>query len=287
LAGQKREREREPIGKFCAHHKVDTHSTEECHFLLKGKQLAKSGKSQRLTREKGKTGKRVTATTSSKQPIKNETPVNEARFQKLEATLEALLADREKEKVPAKKIRILKSSSGENCIHYLDHITDGHILTENPVYLDSGANQHVVPQELIMEGVREVRVPYILTDATNNQTVIQMEGDFSHSTGDDRIILTASHAYHQSANSKDLHEIARVVNGMYCMNPLERIDGKAKEAAAHLIHCSNLGTPTSHYDVIKEPGTSSRYSKPRLFTYQSEVEQAGIIDKVYLSVKFE
>ncbi|KAJ3187231.1 hypothetical protein HDU82_004170, partial [Entophlyctis luteolus] len=185
------------------------------------------------------------------------------------------------------KIQLIKAGkAGDKFVYHLKNVPVEKFQAKHPIYLDCGASRHVVPVEIQLQNVVQVPAPLALTDATNNITPIQFEGDFSHNIGgkvvnfskavvvdkasdvlisasqwlagtDDRIILTEGSAFFQAANSNTGHEIAKVVNGMYCMNPIASLPASAKAAWVDLI-ASNKGTREARMKVFSIP---RRYSK--------------------------
>jgi hypothetical protein len=315
LAGQKRPLEDVSKGVYCTFHKRDSHATEDCRSLREQNE-AKIEKSKPQQKFKAKSARLAPpkAKASPGKSTKSAPSNKDTEIKKLRADLKAAnakIATISEEEVPAKKVRILKIATGEEqLIHYLDDIPDSHLLNDKTtVYLDCGANQHVTPLELAMDGVREVSRPYVINTATNNKSIVKMEGDFTHYVGGksvtfknalpcenvtdtliscskwlsgtgDRIILTATDAFHQEANTKRLKQIARVVNGMYCMSPLATLDNQPQQATAHLIHSSKLGRPTSRFNVVTDEGVSFGYSKPKIQTSEFELAQAIAIEEV-------
>ncbi|KAJ3377372.1 hypothetical protein HDU80_003306 [Chytriomyces hyalinus] len=91
---------------------------------------------------------------------------------------------------------------------------------------------------------------------------------------DDRIILTSSNAYYQAAGDSTMHQIAKVVSGMYCMAPLRKIHEVAKVSACQLITKSM--PPTLTIQRQPTPGVK-RYIKPRLLVSQDEVAEAEMM----------
>ncbi|KAJ3334494.1 hypothetical protein HDU83_001263, partial [Entophlyctis luteolus] len=127
---------------------------------------------------------------------------------------------------------------------------------KHSIFLDSGANQHVGPLQLKIDNVKE----------------IQAKGDLQHWVGDgsnDRIVLTAKHAFFQPSGSQDFHEIAKVINGMYCMNPLTDLNDTAREAASGFIAATKLGQP--HTSVFHEKDLEG----PFFMSASQEVVEAG------------
>jgi len=317
LAGLKRPLEEVSKGVYCTFHKRDSHATEDCRSLREQND-AKTEKPRPQQKPKAKSAKPPPKAKGSYEKFSKSAPsTKDAELQKLRADLKAAnakIAAITVEEVPAKKIRILKVTSGEEqFIHYLDDISDSQLLNDNPVYLDCGANQHVTSLELALDDVRKVSKPYVITTATNNKSIVQMEGDFTHYVGGklvtfknalpcenvtdtliscskwlsgtgDRIILTATDAFYQEANTKRLKQIARVVNGMYCMSPLATLDAQPQQATAHLINSSKSGRPTSLFNVVTDEGVSFGYSKPKIRTSEFEVAQAAAMEEVCNSV---
>ncbi|KAJ3216201.1 hypothetical protein HDU81_001148 [Chytriomyces hyalinus] len=245
LTGEKRPKD-STEDKYYSYHKSASHSDEECKAQGSSNKKPKTSKGALAEVKPGK-GKKAAGKQPSKQATKPHPPKTDetsaAQVKSLQAKLEAL----EKSATSSKKIQVLKTKVGEY-IHYLNHYTDNELLNENPVYLDSGASKHVAPVELALDNVTEVTTPHFLIDATNNQSPIQMQGDLAHNSGgkktifsdvlqcnkltdtliscskwlhgtDDRIILTSSNAYYQAAGESTLHQIAKVISGMYYMGP--------------------------------------------------------------------
>ncbi|KAJ3230332.1 hypothetical protein HDU78_008486, partial [Chytriomyces hyalinus] len=244
LTGEKRARDNTG-GKWCSHHNSSSHNDEECRKLAElaannqpANKKLKTSKGAKAEAKPAK-GKKAATKATGKTPTKaSKTEQGLAdQVKALEAKLETLVQSA----TNSKKIQVLKTKVGKY-IHYLNHYTDNELLNENPIYLDSGASKHVAPVELALDNVTEVTTPHFLIDATNNQSPIQMQGDLTHNTGDDRIILTSSHAYYQAAGDASIHEIARVVSGMYCMAPLRKIHETANVSACQLITKSMSST---------------------------------------------
>ncbi|KAJ3227549.1 hypothetical protein HDU78_010017 [Chytriomyces hyalinus] len=275
LTGEKRARDNTG-GKWCSHHNSSSHNDEECRKLAElaannqpANKKLKTSKGAKAEAKPAK-GKKAATKATGKTPTKaSKTEQGLAdQVKALEAKLETLVQSA----TNSKKIQVLKTKVGKY-IHYLNHYTDNELLNENPIYLDSGASKHVAPVELALDNVTEVTTPHFLIDATNNQSPIQMQGDLTHNTGDDRIILTSSHAYYQAAGDASIHEIARVVSGMYCMAPLRKIHETAKVSACQLITKSM--PPTLTIQRQPTPGVK-RYIKPRLLVSQDEVAEAEV-----------
>ena len=190
----------------------------------------------------------------------------DSQIKSLATRLESLTSQFE-----SQKVRIL-TAQGENMIYHLDNILPEVFSKKNSIFLDSGANQHVGPMQLEIGNVTEVTNAQSIVGATNNNAQIQARGDLEHWVGgelvkfsgllkcdrvtdtliscskwldgtQDRIVLTAKNAFYQKHGSQDLHEIARVVNGMYCMNPLAEVNEHARDVAADFIATTKLGQP--------------------------------------------
>ncbi|KAJ3091625.1 hypothetical protein HK100_007133 [Physocladia obscura] len=172
---------------------------------------------------------------NSKCTDKNFTAL-EAKFQALSTKLEAMA-----EKIIDSKVKILHAKSK-----------------------DCGANRHV-------------NTKYYITDATNNHTPVQFEGTFTHDIGgtEDRIILTAKHAFYQKAGSSESHEIAKVIDGMYHMNPLTTLKEDALVPAAKFI-CTTEAKESHTLPVFCAKGL---YNKPKIIVKSTDLKLAkGIED---------
>ncbi|KAJ3222939.1 hypothetical protein HDU78_011546, partial [Chytriomyces hyalinus] len=214
LTGEKRARDNTG-GKWCSHHNSSSHNDEECRKLAElaannqpANKKLKTSKGAKAEAKPAK-GKKAATKATGKTPTKaSKTEQGLAdQVKALEAKLETLVQSA----TNSKKIQVLKTK------------------------VDSGASKHVAPVELALDNVTEVTTPHFLIDATNNQSPIQMQGDLTHISGDDRIILTSSNAYYQAAGDSTMHQIAKVVSGMYCMAPLRKIPEVAKVSACQLI----------------------------------------------------
>ncbi|KAJ3112296.1 hypothetical protein HK100_002386, partial [Physocladia obscura] len=87
-----------------------------------------------------------------------------------------------------------------------------------------------------------------------------------------RIVLTAKHAFYQEAGSSEAHEIARVIDGMYCMNPLKSL-GIAKKATSSFI-CTTEANLPHKYEVLHVNGS---YRKPKMVVNIGDIELAKTI----------
>ncbi|KAI8609110.1 hypothetical protein BC830DRAFT_1173835 [Chytriomyces sp. MP71] len=108
-------------------------------------------------------------------------------------------------------------------------------------------------------------------------TKSKIEGAFDHTVGgtNNCIILTADHAFYQAKDDKELHEVARQINGMYCMHPLDQLkNADAQAAAAHWIHSAHGGRSTD----IQIQSLAKRYSKQHLCVNELEIPIAREID---------
>ncbi|KAJ3191880.1 hypothetical protein HDU82_003374, partial [Entophlyctis luteolus] len=196
------------------------------------------------------------------------------------------------------KIKLLKADTGEKFVYHLDKIPLENFKAKHSIFLDCGASRHVAPVELQIHNIEQVNTPLLLLDATNNQTPIKLQGDFEHDVGgkivnfskvlvldkatdvlisvsqwlagtEDRIVLTAGSAFYQAAGSKDCHEIAKVVNGMYCMNPLATItEPMALAATVDLLGSTSSGDKPS----ISVFSVERRYSKVLALASHEDME---------------
>jgi hypothetical protein len=311
-------------GKWCDHHKVNTHSNEECNFGKRQKAMPKTfpmtptpgsirhnapppsefkrkGRMQDMSNRGRQSDSRnvrakvSTATENGSQQI----AALRAEIAALSSTISDLAGN-----AKAQKIRILKTNTeGETLYHYLDNYSQSDFLNKHSIYLDSGANRHVVPVELEVQSVKKVTIPYVISDATNNRTPIKLEGNFSHMTAgkevkftdalvcdkvtdvliscshwlkgtENRIILTADHAYFQEEGVPGLHEIARVVCGMYCMLPLDFIE-KGQQAAIDMIRAA-VHQQEGPIPIYKVPGL---YSKVRIQVEATDMNEIEDMSK--------
>ncbi|KAJ3245392.1 hypothetical protein HDU77_009486 [Chytriomyces hyalinus] len=126
--------------------------------------------------------------------------------------------------------------------------------------LNSRASKHIAPVEFALDNVTE------------------MKGNLVHNTDDDRIVLTASHAFYQSANSSECHEIARVIGGMYCMLPLEKIHDTARASSCQLLAAKGPSSLT----IQRHPSVhKGNYRKMRLMCNSQDLEFAKSMNANY------
>ncbi|KAJ3381311.1 hypothetical protein HDU80_001856, partial [Chytriomyces hyalinus] len=232
LTGEKRARDNTG-GKWCSHHESSSHNDEEC------RKLAELAANNQGANKKLKTSKGAKAETK---PAKGKKAATKAAAKAPTKPSKAEQGLAEQFKALQAKLEALEQSA-----------TNSKKIQVLKTKVDSGASKHVGPVELALDNVTE------------------MQGDLAHNSGDDRIILTSSNAYYQAAGDSTMHQIAKVVSGMYCMAPLRKIHEVAKVSACQLITKSM--PPTLTIQRQPTPGVK-RYIKPRLLVSQDEVAEA-------------
>lgn len=256
-------------GKFCTHHKSNTHSTEECK-VLKGRKH---------------TDRRMEKHKSPKTQSNNWKKIMEGEIEYLKAKLaEVTSAD-------SQKIRLLRINTGEKYFRFSDDISDQQILSIPRKFLDSGCNRHITPDITELSNLQKVANKFVY-DATNTPSQADQTGDMQLDVGteqvtlrnvlhcpnlsdtlispsywlrnsEDRIVLTDQHAYYRPAGTQNHFEIARVIDGMYHIVP-----------TADKISQKIVGTQVTEPSQVKaNVAKAARASKPRNTVTEEDVVQ--------------
>ena len=273
--------------KPCSRHPNGKHTDEVCYDINppKSKGGKTANKRQRTVKFDGmdKHG-RQQAVVKKGALKKNSTNATGDRLAFLEHKFDALIAKTSQTEVQfAKPVQILKAEV-QRKLFYLNNLTDFD-LTSNPVILDFGASRHVAPIKLDLTDLQEVKESIVMIDAINNTTPIQYTGSLLMNTAgksvlfndvlvcdkvanlliscnawlentEHKIILDGTHAYLQYAHSSDLHEIARVVQGTYYMNPLKTL-GDHKYDLKAVVNALQAGK-SSPYRIYSKVGLCPR-----------------------------
>jgi hypothetical protein len=273
---QAAKRKREGGQKTCIHHPQSTsHTTEECKSKGAGaNRRDQAPNAKKPLRERlGLTAK--SGPSKPKPPPTDQVSTSDsAKLHALEARLARLEASDTDEPAPkrtkgARRVLGVKREAEEVHFH-LAGVSDAD-LTATPIVLDSGAESHVGPISLPLENIEEVLSKRSsIIDATNNVTPIQHIGDFNCAIGgtnvsfvdvhacakvsdtliscsswlsgtEDSIILKSDGAFYRQADCNDLHQIARVVNGLYYMYPLHRLGENSRKAMTTVVHSALTG----------------------------------------------
>ena len=202
--------------------------------------------------------------------------------------------------VTSDKLRVLKMKGEEEYFFYSESLSDTDISTypNYPTYLDCGSNRHITPEEAILKDVRPVSTPIYVYGATDTASKIQNVGALETVIGgnaarfypiyqcdeiadtlisasqwlqntEDRIVLTAENAFYVPQGTRNHHEIARVIDGMYHILPPTQL---ANNKVARGILSKVAQFITDSGDVTVE-STHRSYSKPRLW-FSKEVMEA-------------
>ncbi|KAI8826431.1 hypothetical protein BJ741DRAFT_714521 [Chytriomyces cf. hyalinus JEL632] len=96
---------------------------------------------------------------------------------------------------------------------------------------------------------------------------------------DDRIIMTAEGTYYQEDGCDALHDVARVVNGMYHMTPLVQLSVQKAASANWIAACSNKATPDCPILLA-----TRCYSKLKMIMHPDDLAQAMSMEADALNV---
>ncbi|KAJ3232974.1 hypothetical protein HDU77_000756 [Chytriomyces hyalinus] len=91
--------------------------------------------------------------------------------------------------------------------------------------------------------------------------------------------MTAEGAYYQEDGCDVLHEVAKVVNGMYHMTPLVQLSVQKAASANWIAACSNKATPDC--PILS---ATRRYSKFKMIMHPDDLAQAMSMEADALDV---